>query len=337
MQQIPVMIISGFLGSGKTTLLLRLMKDARDRGLRFAVLMNELGRADVDGSLIRSEDSGIALEKLFDGCICCDKKSEIAQSLLQLLATQPDVIFIELTGVANPEEIADSLTEPRLRHHVALKRIITVLDTELTLEYNSIFSSDKQLVHTLRRQMETADVILLNKADRVSRGTADKVLKVVRKHNDRATTAISSFSNVDTDLLLKDVERRIAPAEAPALPRFRVRPASGTAVRKAEHHHHTEHQRSYTRLQTLCLDGEGAGVIPKRQLEQFIRQIGKSLIRAKGYIQVEKNGPLLLYQLAGKQERWEPADYTGLPYLVLIGIDLDEWTIRRMWEYLQYQ
>ncbi|WP_181592550.1 GTP-binding protein [Paenibacillus sp. YN15] len=208
MQQVPVIIISGFLGSGKTTLLLKLLKDAQTKELRAAVLMNELGRADVDGSLIQAGSSGLALEKMVDGCICCDKKGEIAQCLLQLLQTQPDVIFIELTGVANPEEIAESLTEPRLRHHVALKRIVTVLDSELTLEYNSIFSADKLLVHTLRRQMETADVILLNKMDLTDRHTTDKLLKVIRERNNKAIPIITSFSSMDTDLLLHDVERR---------------------------------------------------------------------------------------------------------------------------------
>jgi G3E family GTPase len=345
LQQIPVIIISGFLGSGKTTLLLRLMKDAKERALRFGVLMNELGKADVDGTLIRSEDTGFALEKLFDGCICCDKKSEIAQSLMQLVEKQPDVIFIELTGVANPEEIADSLTEPKLRHVLALNRIVTVLDAELTLEYNSIFSADKQLVHTLRRQMETADLILVNKTDLVSSHTTDKVLKTIRKHNGNAVPLLTSYSVMDTSLLLDSVKPRSGRAAAAAMPRFQIRSSQGAAVVKKEHGHEvdlhggTEHEehRSYSRLQTLSLNGKEQEILSRRQVEAFVKQIRGQVIRAKGYIQSDKGSTMSLYQFAGKRMNWDPTDYTGIPYLVVIGIDLNEDAIRQSWEELLLQ
>ncbi|MBW7459833.1 GTP-binding protein, partial [Paenibacillus sepulcri] len=77
---IPVMILSGFLGSGKTTLLLRLLEEARIRGIRPGILMNELGKQDVDGNIL-SEQLGVQVEKLLDGCVCCSKKEELAGSL----------------------------------------------------------------------------------------------------------------------------------------------------------------------------------------------------------------------------------------------------------------
>ncbi|UUZ78801.1 hypothetical protein LJK88_26340 [Paenibacillus sp. P26] len=109
-----------------------------------------------------------AIQKLLDGCACCSKNSELANGLNKLQQQKPDVIFIELTGVANPEEIADALAEPVLLRSMQLKQIITVLDSENVLDCNSVFSSDKQLVHTLRRQIETADFIIVNKTDLVS-------------------------------------------------------------------------------------------------------------------------------------------------------------------------
>jgi G3E family GTPase len=127
--------------------------------------MNELGSNDVDGDIISSRLSKLNIEKLLDGCICCSKKSEVTLSTEKLLERKPDIIFIELTGVANPEEIADSLTEPQLLSNVYLKQILTVLDSENVLDYNSIFETDKQLVHTLRRQIEVADLLILNKTD----------------------------------------------------------------------------------------------------------------------------------------------------------------------------
>lgn len=153
----PVIVLSGSLGSGKTTLLIRLIEEAKRRGLRPGVLMNELGKYDVDGHIVGDTDSGIPMEKLLDGCICCSKKGELVGCIGSLLWRIPDVIFIELTGVVNPEEIADTLTEPELIDKVTLHRIVTILDAENSLDYNSIFAFDKALVHTLRRQMEVAD------------------------------------------------------------------------------------------------------------------------------------------------------------------------------------
>jgi G3E family GTPase len=163
--KVPVIVLSGFLGSGKTTLLLRLIEESGKRHLQPGILMNELGKHDVDGQILLNFSPELSLEKLLDGCICCSKKSEVADSLSNLLRKKPDVIFIELTGVANPEEIADCLTEPQLLNKMYLKQIITILDAENILDYNSIFSTDTNLRHTLRRQMEVADVLIINKVD----------------------------------------------------------------------------------------------------------------------------------------------------------------------------
>src|SRR5688572_21209963 len=111
--RIPVFVLSGFLGSGKTTLLLRLLDEAKTRGLQPGVIMNELGSMDVDGHILNGH-SDTAIEKLLDGCVCCSRRSELAGSIQTLTKQNPDVIFIELTGVANPEEIADALTEPQV-------------------------------------------------------------------------------------------------------------------------------------------------------------------------------------------------------------------------------
>lgn len=179
MSKVPVIVLSGFLGSGKTTLLLRMLREAAAYHLMPAVLMNELGKQDVDGHHLLDASPDLPLTKLLDGCICCSRKSDIQDSLKQLLTRKPDVILIELTGVANPEEIVDALTEPALLPHVKLHKVITVLDAEHVLAYNSIFASDRELVHTLRRQMEVADLLLLNKIDLIS----DKQLKSIENRS----------------------------------------------------------------------------------------------------------------------------------------------------------
>lgn len=337
MTSIPVVILSGFLGSGKTTLLLRLMRDAAGRGLRPGVLMNELGKQDIDGRLLEAELPDSRVEKLFDGCICCDKKSEIAGCLLRLLDQRPDVILIELTGVANPEEIAESLTDPLLLRCAHLRHIVTVLDAEHALDYNSIFSTDRQLVDTLRRQMEAADVILINKVDLVTPATLEKIKKAVRKSNPDANLVQTCYSEINTGILLDGLQP-IAHADSGSP---RVRFLVHAAHPDAEHQHHEhrhEHaheadpsRRSYSRLQTIALACAPGRLLPEKQIERFLKQIDGQLLRAKGYVATDSRKTPSLLQFAGKRLQWSPVSYSGAGYLVLIGIGLNEQAIREQW------
>ncbi|OPA73036.1 hypothetical protein BVG16_30680 [Paenibacillus selenitireducens] len=176
--------------------LLRLMEEVQQRGLKPGVLMNELGKQDVDGHLLEGYSKG-ALQKLLDGCVCCSKKSELAGSLKLRYDQKPDIILIELTGVANPEEITDALSEPNLVRSLDVKQIITVLDAEHTLDYNSIFASDRQLVHTLRRQIEVTHLIVLNKIDLAEENQLLKIEKMIRKQNERAQIVRTMQSRID--------------------------------------------------------------------------------------------------------------------------------------------
>ncbi|QHW33069.1 GTP-binding protein [Paenibacillus rhizovicinus] len=204
-QAIPVVVLSGFLGSGKTTLLLRLLQQAKSNGLRASVLMNEIGAVDVDGMMVSSESAYQLLERITEGCLCCSKKSELAQCLERLALMQPDVIVMELTGVANPEEIVEAMTEPAIIGKVALHRIVTVLDAEHALDYNSIFSSDRELIRTLRRQIEVADIIVANKSDLISNRTADKVKGLVQDRNASALFVSAVRCELDASIILEGI------------------------------------------------------------------------------------------------------------------------------------
>ncbi|MCD8509875.1 MAG: GTP-binding protein [Bacillus sp. (in: Bacteria)] len=202
MGKIPVFVLSGFLGSGKTTLLKQLLQRCEERGITPAVLMNEIGKTDMDGEIILEKNKQQIVEKLLDGCICCSKKSDVTDSILKLLQKKPDVIFIELTGVANPEEVVDSLTEPKLIDYLYLDKVITVLDGEHVLEYNSIFESVRELVRTTRRQIEVADVLIVNKVDLIYASHKEKISKVIKKQNPVSPVYFTTYSEVDMDILL---------------------------------------------------------------------------------------------------------------------------------------
>ncbi|AHV96836.1 CobW family GTP-binding protein [Paenibacillus sabinae] len=216
--RIPVIVLSGFLGSGKTTLLLSLLKENYARGLRPGVLMNELGMQDVDGYILE-EQTGAAVEKLLDGCVCCSRKEELGANLELLIERRPDVIYIELTGVANPDEIAQSLLEPYWDSRLSLHSLVTLVDAEHVLDYGSRLSADKQLVRTLRSQLAAAHLIIVNKSDLVEQETLWKIEKLIRKQNASAGIEFTIFSRISLDPLLEGIVSRGAkplPKRAPA-------------------------------------------------------------------------------------------------------------------------
>ncbi|GIO40838.1 CobW family GTP-binding protein [Paenibacillus apis] len=363
----PVIVISGFLGSGKTTLLLELIQEMHRRKLKPAILMNELGKADVDGMILSQSAGDIPLEKLFDGCICCSKKSEISGSIQGLLALAPDVILVELTGVANPEEVVDAMAEPDLLDKVILHNIVTVIDAEHVLEYNSIFASDKQLVHTLRRQLNVADVIVVNKQDLVSDHHLSKVERLVRKHNEQAAIFYAVQAKIELESVLRGLVplrlkakasspfKVISAPHQPSEPRGRSgsqyghghdhghgnghRDANGHG-HSHDHNHgqghvhsHNHDHRSFSRVQTIYIPINSESPFSLKKLEKLLKNQGSHVLRAKGYVSLSgaSNADASLIQFSGKQLRHERTTYKGPHYLVVIGYDLDEHELLDAW------
>lgn len=346
----PVIVISGFLGSGKTTLLLELIQELHRQKLKPAILMNELGKADVDGMILSQTAGDIPLEKLFDGCICCSKKSEISGSLQGLLALAPDVILVELTGVANPEEVVDAMAEPDLLNKVMLHQIITVVDAEHVLEYNSIFASDKQLVHTLRRQLDVADVIVVNKQDLVTEGHLSKVERLVKKHNEQAAIFYALQAKIELESVLRGLAPLHLQAQAPkpfkvlsavhphSEPHVRTGSRQGDGQReKHSHghgHSHNHAPQSFSRVQTIYIPIDSESPFSLKKLEKLLKNQGSRILRAKGYVSLSaaSNTDASLIQFSGKQLRHERTTYKGPYYLVVIGYDLDEHELLEAWQ-----
>ncbi len=297
--------------------------------------MNELGKEDVDGRIL-NEETNISVEKLLDGCVCCSKKEELAECLQLLLQKQPDVLFIELTGVANPEEIAIALSEPALQGRIREQQVITLVDAEHALEYNSIFSADRQLVQTLRRQIAAADLLIVNKTDLVHPKKLEKVTKAIRKQNERAKMVHAVQCQIDiAPLLAASVPNTDRRSEAPW-------PILNEASRSAEkrHEHQPEHQHehtrdatphSYSQVQTFTLSLPSDQPIDKEMVEQFMLNRQERFIRVKGYVRVKGKEGLELLQYAGNRVSWTPSAYPGSPYLVFIGLNLNEKLLAAEW------
>jgi len=163
-KSVPAYIITGFLGSGKTTVLQNILTYCKEKNLKPAIVLNEIGETNVEVDLFVEDN---VLEML-NGCICCsiqaDFTSELQSFLTSLTSSErPDILLIEGTGVANPLEIVDALTDPQLIDMVDLHSIINLIDASKYLEYQSIFSSSKEIRTVLRSQITTSSFIILNK------------------------------------------------------------------------------------------------------------------------------------------------------------------------------
>ncbi|WP_028629389.1 CobW family GTP-binding protein [Metapseudomonas resinovorans] len=163
---IPVTIVSGFLGAGKTTLLNRILTS--DHGLRMAVMVNDFGAINIDSQLIVSQTQ--TMVSLANGCICCTVESDLIEQLGRLLddrANRPEYIVIEASGVSNPSKIANTLRYPQFREALAIDSILTVVDAE---QFGQLDGAMAQLA---MEQLDVADIIVVNKVDRVSREQID--------------------------------------------------------------------------------------------------------------------------------------------------------------------
>jgi G3E family GTPase len=156
--RIPVTVLTGFLGAGKTTVLNHLL---RAGGRRFAVLVNDFGRVNIDSDLI------VAIEgeqiSLAGGCVCCRICGDLLDAALQLAASPdpPEHILVETSGVSNPWPVAETFTTGRARRSFQLHSVLTVVDAEQV-------QAHPNHARLIRDQLLAADLIVLNKCDLVT-------------------------------------------------------------------------------------------------------------------------------------------------------------------------
>ena len=165
----PICVISGFLGAGKTTLINNLL-DSAPPSARIMVLVNEFGRISIDKKMIKAEPANIV--DLSGGCICCGLVTELIASLrFALDELRADVILIESTGLAVPQEIARQALSPVFEGRVENGGIITVVDA------GSVLKADYPIIET---QLKEANVVVLNKIDLIDSKTLGEVRERIK-------------------------------------------------------------------------------------------------------------------------------------------------------------
>ena len=218
-QEIPVLLLTGYLGSGKTTLLNRILKN--EKGIRFAVIVNDIGEVNIDADLIQKggivdqkDDSLVALQ---NGCICCSLKMDLVQQINDITKMQKfDYIVIEASGICEPAPIAQTICSiPSLAPMPAgapipkLDCICTVVDA---LRMKDEFGCGKTLLGAKRdeedienlviQQIEFCNIVLLNKAAEVEPEELERVKQIVRALQPKAKIIECNYGDVDFDEIL---------------------------------------------------------------------------------------------------------------------------------------
>lgn len=211
MRRLPLTVIGGFLGAGKTTLLNRLLRHAGGR--RFAVLVNDFGAIDIDSRLVVAHGGDTI--SLANGCICCGIGDSLVLALMRVLEKVDvlDHVVVEASGVADPARIAElALIEPLL----ARDGVLVLADATSVREREA----DRYVGDTIRRQLDGADLLILNKADLVSDAQLADVATWLRRRMPGLRLLPASHAEVPIEALFGlaagDAPTRDAPPRSPA-------------------------------------------------------------------------------------------------------------------------
>ena len=216
---IPVLLLTGYLGSGKTTLLNRIL--ANTEGIRFAVIVNDIGEVNIDAALIQKggvvNQNDANLLSLTNGCICCTLKMDLVEQLHDLCAARKfDYIVIEASGICEPAPIAQTIcsyskmvpfTEDPMP---VLDNIVTVVDAlRLRDEFGDLeekakkeFTNEEDLASLVIQQIEFCNLILLNKASEVSPDEIEHIRTIIRAIQPHAEIINCDYCDVPFDKLL---------------------------------------------------------------------------------------------------------------------------------------
>ncbi len=333
-QETPVLLLTGYLGSGKTTLVNRILSNKK--GIKFAVIVNDIGEVNIDADLIeqggvvgQKDDSLVALQ---NGCICCTLKVDLIEQLNDIVRMNKfDYIVIEASGICEPAPIAQTICAyPELYPHLAkngiakLDAIVTVVDAlRLRDEFNvgddllKQNIDDDDLERLVIEQIEFCNFIVLNKAAEVSAEELEKVKKIIRAIQPKAQILTCNYGDIDLDLILHtdmfDFEKVATSASWIAeIENHGDTQPSHTAQ---EHHHHHHHHHD----EHEGIENEESGEALEYHIETFVyyrrppfnlglfddfvaRRWPKNIIRCKGicYFHDEKD-KCYVFEQAGKQ------------------------------------
>ena len=182
-QPLPLLLLTGFLGSGKTTTLEALAEPTDVPLKRTAVIINDFGAVNVDAALLARRQ--LELRSITGGCVCCQSFEELVAQVAAL-ADNPDfdLVWIETSGLADPEEVLDHLSAPELQDRTVIRRLVLVVD-------GSDFPCSWRGRAVQEEQVRYADLIVLNKTDRLKDAARQQVEISLREMNPLARIVVT--------------------------------------------------------------------------------------------------------------------------------------------------
>jgi G3E family GTPase len=317
-QPLPLLLLTGFLGSGKTTTLGHWLSHTDVPLKRTAVIINDFGSVNVDAALLARRQ--LELRSITGGCVCCQSFEDLVAQVAAL-ADNPDfdLVWIETSGLADPEEVLDHLSAPELHDRTVIRRMILVVD-------GSDFPCSWRGRAVQEEQVRYADLILLNKTDRLDDAARQRVEISLRKINPSARIVTTRHGKVPPGLL-SETGASAAAAQAHA---------HSHDEHEHEHHHHHDEDLPHA-ASTLFLPL--AAPVERAAFQRFLGALPSSVFRAKGFIRLaDSPGQLHTFQQVRDQSELlllpleNGADLTT--GLVFIGPNLDEKRIRELAEIL---
>lgn len=255
---IPVLLLTGYLGSGKTTLLNRILSNRK--GIRFAVIVNDIGEVNIDATLIQKggvvaqqDDNLIALQ---NGCICCSLKMDLIQQLRDLCAANAfDYIVIEASGICEPAPIAQTIASyasmvPASSAPIPqLDAVVSVVDAlrlrDEFVEKLSDKSDQSDLSQLVINQIEFCNLILLNKVSMISEDEREHIRAIIRAIQPKAKIIDCDYCDVPFAEIL---DTNLFDFEAVATSAAWIQGVEGDVEEQEHHHahhHHDEHEHHH--------------------------------------------------------------------------------------------
>ncbi len=284
-------LISGFLGSGKTSMLKHIL-ERYGAMKRIAVIQNEFAPTGVDGKELQSTEAPFKLVEINNGSVfCVCMLGTFVQALDQLIREyKPEMIFLEASGLSDPVNIIELLQDPKIREHISLRHIFTVVDAVF-------LEKGMKILPRVRHQIMIADTLIINKTD-LYQGDVDGIQRLLSELNPFAEIIRTTFGRFDAD-------HYISPGmtQHQAAMRFAGEQSGNRPPIKA------------------CVLRTHEAISPDK-LESFLQELNTYCIRVKGFVNVTNGKGLALQSVFGNTEMKAIAAYTGPTEIVAFGEDI---------------
>jgi G3E family GTPase len=271
---VPITILTGFLGAGKTTLLNRILTG--NHGLRVGVLVNDFGSINIDAELVVGVDGNMI--SLANGCVCCQIRDDLIESVVALLARPESVeyILLEASGVADPGGIFATFNDANLRDRIRLDSVICVVDADQVFAHPEY----PPLMELKLHQVGFADMLILNKVDLAGPEQVDKVRAWLDTYFNRLRIVETNYCEVPYEILLG--VGRFDPARA-GLNSHAVEPNCAAPACHDDSHGHKHNGQNHSKVFSTW-SYETDQPLALEALRETMRKLPGSVYRAKGVV-----------------------------------------------------